>query len=247
MLLPHERPPFEIVRPNGSSRVLLVCDHASKRIPQALGDLGLPAGVIDTHVGWDIGAASVARHLSELLDATLVLSSFSRLVIDCNRPETAPSSIPEVSCGVPIPGNVGLSAEERAIRIQRILRPYHAAIADVLDARPDPVLISVHSFTPVMLGQSRPWPIGLLYGADTRLAHAFRDWLRRDPALLVGDNEPYRVSAETDWTIPAHGEARGILNTAFEIRQDGVGDAAGQRAWAERIAQGWETIRGRAL
>lgn len=230
------------------SRVLLVCDHASKRIPEALGDLGLAPGEIDTHIGWDIGAEAVARRLSELLDATLVLTRYSRLVIDCNRPPEVATSIPEISGGVRIPGNVGLSEADRRRRIQTFFEPYHQAIAGILEARgrhpkwADPVLISIHSFTPELFGQKRPWPISLLYGEDARLAHAFRDHLRRDPSLLVGDNEPYRVSAGTDYTIPVHGEQRKIWHTAFEIRQDGVADEAGQRAFAELIAGAWDAI-----
>ncbi len=242
MLQPHEPPAFEVVRPHARSRVLLVCDHASNRIPEALGSLGLSAETLGTHIGWDIGAAAVARHLSELLDATLVLSGYSRLVIDCNRPPEVASSIPTVSGGVVIPGNEGIDETEREARRRTFFESYHAAIAAILDARAarggaaSVMLLAIHSFTPELLGEKRPWPISLLYGSDARLAHACRDGLRRDPGLLVGDNEPYHVSAGSDHTIPVHGEARGLLHTAFEIRQDGVADAAGARAWAERIA-----------
>lgn len=248
MLSPAEVPPFEVVNPRAVSRLLLVCDHASNRLPAALGDLGLPTGAIDTHIGWDIGAADVARNLSALLDAPLVLSGYSRLVIDCNRPLHVAGSIPEVSGGVAIPGNVGLDREARAARAQTFFEPYHATVAELLDgcARAPgdgpPILLSIHSFTPELLGQKRPWPIAMLYGKDARLAHAFRDHFRGPSEYLVGDNEPYRVSVETDWTIPTHGEARGILHTAFEIRQDGVGDAAGARLWAERIAGAWRSL-----
>jgi predicted N-formylglutamate amidohydrolase len=219
---------------------VIVCDHASNRLPESLGSLGLPAGEIETHIGWDIGAAAVARHLSAMLDAPLVLSGYSRLVIDCNRPPRVASSIPATSGGVAIPGNEGLDAAARDARIRTFFEPYHAAISALLDARANlpggPVLFSIHSFTPELLGQKRPWNIGLLYGEDTRLAHPFRDSLRRDPGLCVGDNEPYRVSAETDYSVPVHGVARGILHTAFEIRQDGVAHDGGASAWAERIA-----------
>lgn len=248
MLLPHEPPAVEVVNPDGHSRALLVCDHASNRLPASLGTLGLAPGEVDTHIGWDIGAAAVARHLSRLLDATLVLSGYSRLVVDCNRPTQVAGSIPEVTCGVPVPGNAGLSPGERQARIQTFFRPYHTTIESILEerlrhpGRATPVLLSIHSFTPELYGNKRPWQIGLLYGKDSRLAHAFRDWLRRDPSLTVGDNEPYRVSADTDHTIPTHGEARAILHTAFEIRQDGVTGEAGQRAWAERLAAGWDAL-----
>ncbi len=243
MIAEHEPPPFEIVRPEGRSRVILCCDHASHRVPAALETLGLSEADRLTHIGWDIGAAQVARRLSELLDATLVLSSYSRLVVDCNRPLHVPGVIPVSSGGVKIPGNEGLSEAARARRIDAIHRPYHAAIDAALDARArgarPPVLLSIHSFTPELLGVRRPWQISLLYGRDVRLAHRFRDALRRDASLNVGDNEPYHVSDETDFTVPVHGERRGILHTAFEIRQDGVARPEDARRWAERLAAIW--------
>jgi predicted N-formylglutamate amidohydrolase len=236
----------EIVRPSARSRLVLACDHASNRLPEAVGSLGLLPGEIDTHIGWDIGAAKVARHLSALLDATLVLSGYSRLVIDCNRPTHVAGSIPVVSGGIRVPGNEGLDAVAREERIRTFFEPYHAALSRALDERAGvaggAVLLVVHSFTPELYGQKRPWHAGMLYGEDTRLAHAFRDWLRKDGSLTVGDNEPYRVSAGTDYTVPVHGEGRGILHTAIEIRQDGVGDEAGARRWAERLAGIWREV-----
>lgn len=246
-LLAHdEPPPFEIVRPRARSRVVLTCDHASNRIPASLGRLGVPSEQLATHIGWDIGAAQVARRMSERLDATLVLAGWSRLVVDCNRPPHVESAMPRVSGGVPIPGNEPLDDAARAARVEAIHAPYHAAIARQLDARAEaglrPVLLSIHSFTPELLGQKRPWPIALLYGRDARLAHAFRDALGRDPTLHVGDNEPYRVSDESDFTIPVHGERRGILHTAFEIRQDGIEREEGAHAWGERLAALWREL-----
>jgi len=240
MLRPHEPPPFKIVRPRARGRVVLICDHASHRIPEALGTLGVSEADRLTHIGWDIGAAEVARGLSELLDATLVLAGYSRLVIDANRPPHVASAMPTVSGGVRIPGNEGLHEAARAARVETFHRPYHAAITDLLDQRPqDTLLLSIHSFTPEPLhGSPRPWPISMLYGRDTRLAHRFLAELRRDdPSLLVGDNEPYRVSDESDWAIPVHGERRGLLHTAFELRQDGIAERSRARAWAERIAR----------
>lgn len=247
MLRRHEPPAFEIVRPDASSRLVLVCDHASNRIPEALGSLGLSASDLASHIGWDIGAAAVARQLSTLLDATLVLSGYSRLVVDCNRPTHVPSAIPSVSGGVAIAANEGLDEAAREARVRTFFRPYHAAISAVLDERASrfeggPVLLAIHSFTPELLGQKRRWPIALLYGTDTRLAHALRDQLRRDEALDVGDNEPYRVAEGSDYSIPVHGEARGILHAAFEIRQDGIAAEAGARAWAERIAETYREV-----
>lgn len=240
MLRSHEPPAFEVVRPAARSRLLLVCDHASRRIPEALEQLGLPTSALETHIGWDIGAAAVARSLSERLGATLILSGYSRLVIDCNRPTSVPGSIPATTCGTAVPGNEGLGEAARTARIETFFRPYHDAIAALLDERTSatsaPVLLSIHSFTPALFGHKRPWHIGTLYGRDARLAHRFRDALRRDSLIHVGDNEPYSASDATDYTIPVHGEGRGLLHTALELRQDGIADSAGAAAWAERIA-----------
>jgi predicted N-formylglutamate amidohydrolase len=240
LLGPDDPPPFEVVHPAARSPVVLVCDHASNRIPSSLGDLGVSRDDLSTHIAWDIGAAHVARRLSVLLDATLILSGYSRLIVDCNRPPHVASAIPETTGGVPIPGNRGLDESARAARVATFHAPYHRAIGELLDARTregrTPVLLSIHSFTPELLGQKRPWPIALLYGRDARLAHRFRDLLREDPSLLVGDNEPYRVSDETDYTIPVHGERRDLLHTAFEIRQDGIATVEAAHAWADRIA-----------
>ncbi|MFO0762138.1 MAG: N-formylglutamate amidohydrolase [Byssovorax sp.] len=248
MLRPHEPPPVEVLREDVRSRLVLVCDHASNRIPEALGTLGVSDDDRATHIGWDIGAAVVARHMSALLDAPLVLAGYSRLAVDVNRPTDAPSAMPEVSGGVPIPGNHGLDEAARAARIQAMFAPYHAAITRLLDARAalpgGPVLLAIHSFTPELLGQKRPWHVGTLYGVDARLARAFYERLVADPALCVGDNEPYRVSKGSDYTLPVHGEERGILHTAIEIRQDGVASEEGARGWAERLAGIWGEIIG---
>ncbi|MBI2393864.1 MAG: N-formylglutamate amidohydrolase [Deltaproteobacteria bacterium] len=248
MLRSHEPPPYEIVRPSARGRVVLICDHASHRVPEALGTLGISGDELLTHIGWDIGAADVARRLSELLDATLILAGYSRLVIDENRPPHVPSATPIVSGGIRIPGNEGLDDAARAARVETFHRPYHTAIAGLLDDRAregrDVVLISIHSFTPEPLhGTPRPWPISMLYGSDTRLAHPLLAALRADdPSMPVGDNEPYRVSEETDYAVPVHGVRRGILHTAFELRQDGVATLSGAHAWAERIARLYRSI-----
>lgn len=240
VLRAHEPPPVEVLRPSATSPLVLVCDHASKRIPESLGTLGLPPAEPWTHIGWDIGAQVVARRLSDLLDAPLVLSRYSRLVIDCNRPPEVASSVPQVTGGVRVRGNESVSHAEREDRIQTFFRPYHAAVSDLLEARSglgkEAVLISVHSFTPVLCGVARPWNIGLLYGEDSRLAHPIRDALRADLSLRVGDNEPYRVSGDTDYTIPVHGLLRGIRHTAIEIRQDGIATDEGAFSWASRLA-----------
>lgn len=225
----------------GASPFLLVCDHAGRRIPRRLRDLGLNEADLARHIAWDIGIAGVARALADGLDAHLMMQIYSRLVIDCNRPPGSPTSIVRLSEGTLIPGNENASAQEVALRGREIFEPYHQAIERVLEARAQALrptlLISLHSFTPVYAGIPRPWRAGVLYNRSSRLAHALRDLLRAPGDIVVGDNEPYSVNDDTDYTIPVHGEKRGLAHVAIEIRQDLIGDDAGQEYWANRLAE----------
>jgi predicted N-formylglutamate amidohydrolase len=244
LLGPDEPPAVEIVRGNGSSSAVLVCDHASNRIPARLGDLGLAAARLNDHIGWDPGAAEVARRLSDQLDAPLVLSGYSRLVIDCNRPLSHSDSIAEQSAGVLVPGNLGLPPEQRRLRAQALFQTYHDAIARLLDARAGrpSVLLSIHSFTPVLNGPPRPWHIGVSSGRDRRLAELMLGVLRRNEGLIVGDNEPYPIEEGIDYTIPLHGGDRGIPSVMIEIRQDGVRTTADAERWAATLAELYRQI-----
>ena len=244
-----EPAPFEIVNADGESSAILVCDHASNRIPRCLKTLGLGQGALLSHIAWDPGAAEVARRLSELLDATLVLSAYSRLVIDCNRPTNSPESIPERSGGVAIPGNRSLSPDDRARRRQALFDPYHGAIAKVSDARAGRanLLLSIHSFTAELDGQRRPWSVGLSYGRDSRLALALRDVLARSGEFLVGENQPYSIDDFTDYTIPIHGEARGYPHVLIEIRQDLLTTRTDAAQWAQRLANAYRLVEPAAL
>jgi predicted N-formylglutamate amidohydrolase len=234
-------PPLFEQNAAGRSPFLLTCDHYGRLIPRKLGDLGLPAGELTRHIAWDIGIAGVAETLSNHLDAQLIGQRYSRLVIDCNRPLTAAGSIPRLSEATMIPGNEALTREAAAVRRREIFDPYHQRIKKVIDQRQreakPTILVALHSFTPVYAGVKRPWHIGTLYHRDASLPPLLLKALRAEPDLVVGDNEPYAVSDETDYTIPVHGEARGLINTGIEIRQDLIGDEAGQAQWAERLAR----------
>jgi predicted N-formylglutamate amidohydrolase len=241
LLQPGDPAPFELLNADGASPWLFVVDHAGQAIPRALGDLGLPPGAIDRHIGWDIGIAGVARELAALLDAWTLLQTYSRLVIDCNRPLDAPTLIAETSDGTAVPANAGLQADARTARVLDIFLPYHAKIVEALDLRSahrrPTLLATLHSFTPAMAGVARPWHCGVLYHRDARLAHALRDALQAEGDLVVGDNQPYAVSDASDYAIPVHGESRGLPHVELEIRQDLIADAAGQQAWARRLAR----------
>jgi len=241
LLQPDEAAPVRLLREAGRSDYVLTADHAGRAIPRCLGTLGVPESERARHIAWDIGIAGVTERLSAALDATAVFQTYSRLVIDCNRGHGVDSSIPVVSEATEIPGNRGLSAEARAARHRDIFDPYHAQIRAVLDARAREgrrtLLVAMHSFTPVFLGAARSMHAGVLYNRDRRLATILLDLLRREGDLEVGDNAPYSVSDETDYTIPVHGERRGLPHVELEIRQDLIADDAGQAAWAARLTR----------
>src|SRR5580704_17502763 len=237
----NDTPPVFEQNTDGRSPFLFTSDHYGRLIPSALGDLGLPEAELVRHIAWDIGIAGVAEALSDQLGAHLIAQRYSRLVIDCNRPPGAPSSIPMISEATTIPGNEGILFDAAEARRREIFDPYHHRIEEVISARLHDhlptVLVALHSFTPVYAGIARPWHIGVLYHRDTTLPPLLLKHLRSEGDLVVGDNEPYAVSDLTDYTIPMHGEARGLFNTGIEIRQDLITDEAGQQQWAERLAR----------
>jgi predicted N-formylglutamate amidohydrolase len=241
LLSPNDLPPVSTQSLEGRSPFLLVCDHAGRHLPATHGTLGLAASELDRHIAYDIGIAATSRRLSRGLDAALIEQRYSRLLVDCNRPPTAPSSIPAISETTCIPGNLNVSAAERERRLAEIFRPYHERIAAEIDRRladgRRTVLIAMHSFTPAYKGVARPWHIGTLYGRDGRLAKALYALLVGEGRYTVGDNEPYAVSDLTDYSIPVHGEQRGLVHVGIEIRQDLITRPEGQAEWADILTR----------
>ncbi len=231
-----EPAPVLVERLESASPFVFVADHAGRRLPRRLGDLGLAAADLERHIAYDLGILPVAQALARAFAAPLVAQTYSRLVIDCNRPLHVAQSIPEVSELTGIPGNLGLSAADRQARIEALFRPYHGTIEALLEARAaaglTTVLVAMHSFTPIFKGSFRPWLIGLLYNRDPRLARLLVELLNQDSAPYVGDQLPYIVHDESDYTLPVHGERRGLPHVGIEIRQDLIADAREQRAWA---------------
>lgn len=245
LLSPEEPPAFEWVNRSGHSPVVLLCDHAANRVPNALHNLGLSAAQLSTHIAWDPGAAKVARALSAHLDAPLILSNYSRLVIDCNRPLASPESIPAISAEIKIPGNQGVTPAHRQSRIDALFHPYHQAIAALLDERQalPTVLLSIHSFTPVLPSAApRPWHLGVSFLTDARLADGLYAALKQDPSLCVGYNQPYDIDDLFDYAIPVHGEGRALPCAMIELRQDGVKDGAQAELWALRLARAYQSV-----
>jgi predicted N-formylglutamate amidohydrolase len=245
VLLSHDDPaPFDVQGRGARSPFFLICDHAGRLLPRALGTLGLSEDERARHVAWDLGALGVAQKVASALDAHLVWQRYSRLVIDCNRPLDAGDSIATRSERTAIPGNADVGPAAAAARAHEIFDPYHDEIRAALDRRKEEgrttILVAVHSFTPVFMDLARPWHVGVLYNRDTRVAAPLLELLRREGDLgdlRVGDNQPYAVSDESDFSINHHGERRGIPHVELEIRQDLIADERGQGAWAARLAR----------
>ena len=219
---------------------MILCDHASRNIPTELHNLGLPDVELARHIAWDIGAAGITEALSEIFEAPAVLSPASRLVIDCNRHLDAADLIPERSDGTVIPGNLNLSASDRALRIERWFHPYHAAVEAVLDERAArgaaSIVLSIHSMTDNLAGNPRPWQIALSSDKDRSLAQSLIDVLRRSSDIEVGDNQPYSMEPDIDYSVPFHALRRNLPYLQVEFRQDEVQDAPAQVCWARRFA-----------
>jgi len=241
LLASDEPVPFGIYKPAATSPFLLVADHAGNAMPRALGRLGLAAAQLQRHIALDVGIAGLGRLLADALDAVLIQQNYSRLVIDCNRPLGTATSVPEISELTPVPGNVASHEADKAARARAIFWPYHDRIEAELEQRERAgratVLIALHSFTPVFKGVARPWHAAVLYHRDPQFPRRLLALLKKEKGLTVGDNEPYSVSDETDYTIPVHGERRGLPHALVEIRQDLIADGSGQRDWAARLAR----------
>lgn len=241
LLSPSDGPPVEVVNPEGSSDVVLVCEHAANRIPAALGTLGLGKAQRLTHIAWDPGAAPMARHIGAAMDAPLVMARFSRLVYDCNRPPTAPSAMPRRSEAHVVPGNADLCEAERRARVAEIYLPFRRRLSDLLDERRAAgrrsVLVTVHSFTPVYAGIAREVDLGILHDTDSRLADEMIRIEEQRGDLVVRRNAPYGPQDGVTHTLAEHALARGLLNVMLEIRNDLIEDARSQELMAARLSR----------
>lgn len=244
-----QQPACAVHNRNGRSPFVLVCDHASNRIPEPYGTLGLSAVERVSHIAWDPGALAVCHELVDTLDCALVASTVSRLIIDCNRQHDAPDLILPLSELTPIPGNAEVSPLERAHRIEAYHRPFHEAIAGLLDERAargqETVLVAMHSFTPIYKGVSRPWEIGVIHARDEAMTRALADALKADaPEINVGWNEPYKALNGVTYTLEYHGDGRNLVSTMIEIRNNEILEPAGVTQWAQRLARCLPKARG---
>ena len=238
---PGDPPAFTRFNPDGGARALLLADHAGAALPQSLDRLGLGEVPLERHIAFDIGSRVVTERLSELLDAPALIHGYSRLLIDPNRELDDPTSICVISDGVVVPGNRGLTSAQATARAMAFHHPYHNAIdseIDRLTARGGPpAIISVHTFTRILRGAERPWHVGILWDDDGRIPEPLIAALRRDPSLVVGDNEPYSGRNRHGYTVETHAYPRGLPNVLIEIRQDLVATDSDARAWGDRLAE----------
>lgn len=226
--------PVDWANRDSAAEVVLLCEHAGNAVPEILGDLGVSSDVLNSHRGWDIGAEALARAIADGLNAPLILQRYSRLVIDCNRPPQHGDSVLTVSDGVDLPGNKQLSAIQVAQRVTAIFEPLDAALHEVFDAAPRRAAFSIHSFTPKMNGQDRPWHAGLLCRTDMATAASLQKAIGAiAPDKTVALNEPYRIDDASDWFIPAHAEPRNLRHTLIEIRNDELSSPEGITFWAD--------------
>ncbi|HWJ74594.1 MAG TPA: N-formylglutamate amidohydrolase [Kaistia sp.] len=238
LLSADEPAPVEVIAARADPFVF-VCEHASNRVPRALGDLGLPPEAFERHIAWDPGAALLTRALARRFGGAAVLQAYSRLVIDCNRAPELADAITPLSEDTAIPGNGDLAAADRARRIEAVWTPFHAAIdammaARHMAARPT-VFVTLHSFTPVYRGVARPWHVGLIEADDRRLAEPMLAALEADPALVVGDNQPYSAKDNVDYTIRRHGRNRDLPHVMIEVRNDLLRTPSDIEAWTRRL------------
>lgn len=236
---------YEIVAGEARPGLILLCDHASNAVPAEYGDLGLPPAQFERHIAYDIGARDLTLGLAARLGAPAVLSRFSRLVIDPNRGADDPTLIMRISDGAAVPGNRDVDEAERQRRIARFHRPYHDAIArtvaGALARGVTPLIVSIHSFTPVWRGWPRPWHVGILWDRDWAVAEAMIRGFEAQGDLVVGDNEPYHGALEGD-TLNVHGTRPGLPHALIEIRQDLIADKTGVDEWVGRVARVIEAI-----
>ena len=237
--------PCRSVEGDAGTGLLILCDHAENALPERYGLLGLRPEDLHRHIAYDMGAAGVAERLANMLGAPALLSRFSRLLIDPNRGLDDPTLIMQISDGLIVPGNVGLSESEVASRIAQHYEPYHRAIEAAVEAglaagKP-PVIVSVHSFTQAWKGVPRPWSVGVLWDKDPRLALPLLEALRTIPGIEVGDNVPYSGQLKGD-TLHRHGTARGLAHALIEVRQDLILSDEGQAEWAGRLADALRNV-----
>ena len=229
--------PFSVFGQERTGRWVVTADHAANTVPPSVngGDLGLPQEEMERHIAYDVGAQGVACELGRLLDSPVICSNFSRLVIDPNRGTDDPTLLMKIYDGTLIPANRKADATEVNARLQACYHPYHGALTKLMD-KPEPVLLSIHSFTPQLKARPpRPWLVGVLYAHDDRLARPLLDLLRADPDLCVGDNEPYTGHLPGD-AVDRHALQHGRLNVLIELRQDLIQTEQAQADWAARLA-----------
>ena len=239
MLETDDIPPYEILNPEGPAPLLIACDHAQNRIPESLNGLGVDPAYLEHHIAYDIGARQVSLQLSEMFDAPLILGNYSRLVVDLNRHLDDPTLLVEVSDGIEVPGNQGLTPAMREQRIRDYFHPYHdqyASLVSELNSRhQNPIILAVHSFTPTFNGQLRPWDFGVLWDKSEQLALQLIDNLSHGAHYLIGNNQPYHANEPRGYAQDAHGHERGVEFALLEIRQDLITDIAGQRKISEVV------------
>lgn len=236
--------PARIERFDAASRIVLVCEHAANAFPAPWGALGLSTVEQAAHIAWDPGALDLARGLSERLDATLVHAPVSRLIYDLNRPPHSPGAMPERSEVHDIPGNQALSHEARAERAAAIYDPFHADLAGVLSARlaggQIPVVVTVHSFTPIYHGAPRAVEFGIIHDTtlpgDEVYAKAILAETLAQTGLVAALNEPYSAADGVTHLLRRQAVPHQLPHAMLELRNDLINRPETAAAMAATLA-----------
>ncbi|MDH5352961.1 MAG: N-formylglutamate amidohydrolase [Gammaproteobacteria bacterium] len=232
-------PAAVIANADGNSEVVLICEHAGRELPEFIGSLDVDDEVMSSHIAWDLGAAELSRQLSEILDAPLIMQRYSRLLYDCNRSFDAVDAIVEESDDIFIPGNAGLSKSQRQQRHDIVYLPFFEAIKEIVESRIatglQPVIVTIHSFTPVYKGQQRTVELGVLHDTDSRLADNILSFTQEADGYRAARNEPYSAEDGVTHTLMTHGVKNQLPNVMFEIRNDLLGDNSAREIWARRL------------
>lgn len=229
--------PVELINRHSQSALLLLCEHAGNHVPASLGRLGLSQDQLDSHIGWDIGAAELARQIADQLQAPLILQHYSRLVIDCNRPTDSEQSIPALSGGVQIPVNQTITADEKLARQTEIFYPLDQALATELAGDKRKAVFSIHSFTKELQGEQRPWNAGFLSRTDQATATQLCEYVAGNTSdLNLAVNQPYQIEDDSDWFIPRYAERKQLAHCLIEVRNDQLREPTGIARWADLLS-----------
>lgn len=228
-------PPVVRIPGAADAALLLTCEHASPRLPAPWRWSSEDSWLVDTHWCFDPGAMDICRELAAAMGAAAVAASFTRLLVDPNRPTDAATLIRTTADGREVVLNRGVSGEERARRLDGYWYPYHAAVDEEVARSGAPVLLAIHTFTRDYEGEHRDFELGVLFDAEQAAGERLAEALARGGAS-VRLNEPYSGRGGFIYSVDRHARDHGRQALEIEVRQDRATDPAFRRELVGRLA-----------